>query len=705
MLKKIFAVLIFAVIAAIFPVGLHAAQTTRTLQPGNVYEFSGTDARVVSHVNVSGGRYEIVLRDADDEVTRFGRASGRFSVSGTGAAEVSPIVPINVTFDSTRISLTSREGRAFRQFEVWAGEGALRLENSTNEPLQIRLGGVAGFVVYNRVGDVVDFALGDHEEPLPMLTIPARGRIDLESDCDSSLAVYFPARWYGEEILAEFTDVSAIERIFLTANQPRTITAEENLTLSLVGAYADTPLSYEYVVRGRDGHVIRYGEGEGNELQIAARQTITLTPLESGQIYFPRAWIALLDDLHGENGAAAPVYLPLRPRSSIEISNDDPLRAHTIFVRCAEETGEEFGYEYVMFYDDEISFNVFDDVLTPQASIVIPAGAVVILTATHASENLAIGIPDVPAITTRNVTASALIRRTLGEGESIFVSNEGDDDAKILIQTEETVDYVRYDEDGEIISFGRAGDEYILIEETHSVLLTATDDSAVLIFPREPLLVLEESENAALVRRVISSSDILQINNSDRWYNRALLVQNENERDGEFDFIITNAQNAVLEYGAVEAGRYVLPNSGRIILAPRRGAEFSIAFPAEFARHFRIREAAEQPLHRVTLTPGNSLTLFNRTDYVFAITNNSRAGGAGFHAFGEGEWVRRFDPEWEQYFYEFVPPRPVNIERDTPERGSIELPANSRLEITAALGEDLEILMPRTWARQLGLIR
>ncbi|MCL2356496.1 MAG: hypothetical protein FWC70_04945 [Defluviitaleaceae bacterium] len=703
MCKKFFAVLVF--IAAIFPVTVYAAQTTRTLQPGNVYEFSGTDARVVSHVNVTGaGRYEIVLRDADGDVTRFGRASGRFSVSGIGAAEITPLAPINVTFDSSRINLQQRPGFALRQIAV---RDTLRLENTTNDPLQIRLTGAAGFVFFNRAGDVTSFVSGDPDELLPMLTIPARSAVKLETVGDAPLAVYFPSRWYGREVLAEFLGTPAVARILLT--EPLTLTARENnFALRLVGADADTPLSYEYVIRGRDGHVIRYGDTEGRELSLAARQTLTITPLEPGYIYFPYVW---LDEFEIENNAVAPVHVSLRPGESLEIVNSDPLRDHTIFIRCSDDTGVEFGFEYVMHYDDEISFDAIDDFLAAQASVTIPAGAVVTLTATQADEILAISVPDVPAITTRYVTATALIRREISPGETVRVANDGDDAEKILIRTDsrtdsnESVDFVLYDEDGEIYSFGRI-DGHILLDEAQSVLLTATDCPATLIFPRGSQVTVEESERAALVRRELSYGEYLQITNNDRRLNRAVMVQNESERDADgYDFIVTDANNNVSNYGVASFGLHVLPYTRRLTIAPQRGSTISVSFPAEQSQHFRFREVNTPPLHRITVAPGNSVSFNNRTERDFAISNNSRPGGAGFHTLGEGEYERFYEADRTQYFYVFRQPPPIDIHNDTPRTGDMLLAAGERRSFTAALGEELEIIMPRAWARTLGLVR
>jgi hypothetical protein len=179
---------------------------------------------------------------------------------------------------------------------------------------------------------------------------------------------------------------------------------------------------------------------------------------------------------------------------------------------------------------------------------------------------------------------------------------------------------------------------------------------------------------------------------------------------------------------------------------PQEGEVISVAFPAVWhGRDLRVRSVTEQPLYRITIAPGRNVSFNNRTANNFVISNNSGTSRAGFHLYGAGEWVRRYEdivvnpnetinpgdffpPGWSVIFDyfdlwgqmdaipapprtervprdEFIPHAPVNVETDTPNSGDIILPANTRLTVTAALGEDLEIWMPRAWARQMGLIR
>lgn len=697
-MKKFIALLILA--AAVFmPVTAQASQQTRTLQPGRVYEFTGTDARVISHVNVSGTtRYQIVARDADGEITRFGFAAGRFSISGTGTAQITPNAPLTVTFDPARIRVTEREGNALRRIEVWHDE-TLRVENRHTAAVQIRTGGAAKFVISNRHGDVTDFGINAH---MPLITVPANGYVLLETACDSSLTVYFPDAMYREEIRASRSAAPALRIIWLTANRAETITvaADGNFAPQFSPETENEIFSYEYILRGRDGHVLRHGETSENELRLSARQSATITPLAGGRLYFPYAWRG---DLLIENGAAAPAYFTLRAGFSLEVANADATRAHMIFVRGAD--GGDFSFEYVQIYDGEVFVTVADDV-TENSAVNLPAGATVKISATAA--DLTLNVPDVPAISAEFAETAALIRHEISAGASVFFENGGLTPAKILFQSgeESSADYVIFDGDDEVISFGRVADgAYIVLEETHSAILTSPDYAGILLFPR----VLEElafsAHNApALYRRVLEYGDVLRIDNNDRrQYSRAFLVENETGRAAEFayDFVLTNAGNAVFDFGFGAFGLYTLPPNRRVTLAPQDGVELSVAFPARWRTSLRVTRMTEQPLYRITLTPGRSVTLNNHGETDFRLANNSRAGRAGFHLYGQGEWV-------EFYYFPyrvFIPSRPVNLNTDTPLFGDIHLPAGTRFTIFAALGEDLEIWLPRLWARQMGLGR
>ncbi|MCL2840953.1 MAG: hypothetical protein FWE05_09310 [Defluviitaleaceae bacterium] len=748
MTKKFFLCTVATIVMMVFaPSIVWAAQQSRTLQVGNVYEFVGIDPRVISHVRVTGtGRYQIVARDTDGEVTRFGYAAGQFSINGAGAVEISPLEPLTISFDTARLQLTSRSG--FALHEIAVGNHGVVIENIHSEALHVRTTNLTylDFVTTNRIGTVVHFERGIRS---PQLNITAGGSLTVSSEEGTS--IYFPSRWHGRQLNVYAHTTPALVEIAMLPNHSQMIEVLTDVTFVPRFYTGDeySPFAYEYIIRGRDGHVISHDEVEGFELRLTARQAMTITPLSYAIMYFPYHWLEYLDI---DDSADTPAYLVLPFGMSMEITNDDMVRPHTVFLRCVNDENV-FGFEYVMLYDDEITFNKVEDVITPQASVVVPAGAIVTITSTQV--DIAVSIPDISAMDVTQVSTAPLHRQVMTQGTSVFAQNSGDDSATFLFYAQAddvTLDYVLYDNDGDILSFGRinAGD-YFTLEEGQSARFTSPDDSATLVFPRTlDGLTVETSSETALYRHMLSYGNILQIDNIDRnRYNRPFLIQNEAiNGDFYYDFVMgtTATQMVVLDYGVGTSEQYLLPATRRMTLMPQEGVALSIAFPSSWNNtYLSIQETTEAPLHRITLTPGRTVTLHNNTRNNFVLSNNSHDTHAGFHTYGSGEWVRHYEnvlvnhgvminpgdffpPGWSEILgqyvefedllrpipvqpryervarYEYVPHPAVNIRADVPQSGDIFLPAGERLRITAALGEDLEIIMPRSWARQLRLL-
>jgi len=218
------------------------------------------------------------------------------------------------------------------------------------------------------------------------------------------------------------------------------------------------------------------------------------------------------------------------------------------------------------------------------------------------------------------------------------------------------------------------------------------------------VLTIEESESPALRRYVLAYGEALRIDNTDRQhYNHYFLVQNESDREVEgaaYDFLITNPQGVIFDFGMNAFGAHLLPINRHAIIAPREGVTLSVAIP-EILPQLRTRSAAP-PLHHMTIAPSHSVAFHNRTDSDIVLANNSANTRAGFHWHGPGEMVL-IDAHFSPPLWGYVPMPPVDVHNDTPESGGITIPANTRITITAALGEDLEIWFPRTWARSLGV--
>jgi len=756
---KIFIFFVLAVLTAVLltPVTVQASQTTRTLQPNRTYEFIGNDSRVVSHVNVStAGRFEIVEINAQDELQSFGFSSRRFSVIGSGRTSVTPSTSMTVTFDASRLRLYESQGSVLRQIQLYQGQ-TVHLRNNSMTSLHIRTNQPSPyeFVIIDRLGDIYKFGF---DFRFPQLSIMG-GATAVITASDSPLTIYFPRAWYGDTLTVSRVSHPALATYSLTSGQVFFMTnhSNESLTLTADTVNSDLIFQYEFIIRGRDGHVIDHGTVRNNQISLGAHQSIQLTPLMNANLYFPHPWRESISILN-EASAPAPAYRTIAPGASLTVENNDPFRPHTIFIRCEADSGL-YSFDYLMQYDNDISFNVFENVTESQTTLVLPSGASMTITATGGYRALALSIPEIPEISSNSSIATALTRHVLEPGQSIYISNSSANALYLLATAngnDVRLDYVRYYiRTGVLDTFGRMDiqdfQHNFSLSNGQSVLITSPDYLVTLHLPQLLLdngLTFESRDTAALYHHVLSYGDVLQIDNVNRQYNHSFLVHDISSRanrrnqqnDYSYEFVHSDSRG-VLDYGMTGFGHHVVPARSVVSLMPREGVELSVAFPtAWYGRYFQLSEGEEAPLHRITLPPGRSVTLNNRSRMNFAIANNSRNAGAGFLLRGPGEYVRVyhevvlnhgemispgqfFPPEWSllfdfsqlppvpappqigvQHRYEYVPSRRIRLNSDIPEQGNIYLPTNTRLTVTAALGTDLEIWMPTTWARVLGLI-
>jgi len=629
MTLKVFSVLLLLVILA--PASVFASQTTRTLQPNRTYTFTGTDARLISHVNVpAGSRFEITETNAQGEMLNFGFSSRRFSVIGTGSTAVTPTAAMTVSFDASRISFSSADGSVLRQISLGEGQ-SVRLQNTGLTALNIRTNQAAPYeyVIFDRLGDADRFSF---DFRFPVLSV-AGGASAVVTASGGDLRLYFPSAWDGGTLRVSRQEQPALARHTLTAGQTLLIAnnnSSGSLTLLADVPDSDLTFQYDYITRGRDGHVEQHGTVTSARLVLGAGQSTQITPLIGGVLYFPYAWLGNLDIFADES---APIYHYLQTGESVTFENADPVREHRVFVRCYDDSGF-FSFEYILRHGGEFSFDVLDNM----RELALPPRSVLTLTAWDGA--LALGIPDIPSVT------------ALPGGET-------------------------------------------------------------------------------LTRREVAYGEYLHILNPDRRYLHPFLVHGY-----DYDFIMTDSRENILDYGIGTPGHHTVLAASSVTLTPRGGETLFAAFP-EGA--FRVSSADDAPLHHITLTPGRFIILENRTRQNFAIANNSRDGEAGFFLRGAGETVRVyrdvvlnpgemvspgnfFPPEWslilpldllppvpapprigQEARYEYIPNRRVRLS-DPPEHGNIYLSAGSRLTITAAMGADLEIWLPKAWAALLGLI-
>jgi len=696
--KLLFFVGCFLVVA-LFPISVWASQTTRTLQPGRTYEFVGRDARVISHVNISGaGRYQFVETNALGELLRFGYSNWRISISGTGRTAVTPLAPMQVTFDSSRLRVYESEGTVLRQFTVNEGQ-TISLQNTSmvNHHIRINLafGVTYDFTLTDIFGDIDNFGF---ESRFPQVNVIGGGTKKITAQ-DGSLIVYFPSSWYGNNIRVARPQQPVLSTLEISAGYELALanSSSEAVNITARTMHIGIPFRYEFVMRGRDGHVVSYGTASSSQIRIPAHNTLHLTPIIDAELIFPHALLSYLSIGHG---GSAPMYRSLLQGSSLVVTNNDPLRTHSIFVRCGTDSGN-FSFDYVLENNNVITFRILENITAAQHVFNLPAGASITITATEAVGHLALVLPDISVIETRTMEQAALVRYEVLPGASVYITNDSGYTMDIMTITDENAfgfDIVRYDlESGDIQDFGRVDlRNRFSLDSGQSALITTHDYSVIFALPQIVAsrgLTFVESDRVALFRQPLAYGNVLQIDNIDRWYNHYFLVEDDSNRRSRpsgfaYEYLATGirARGGLLYYGLSNLGYHTIPTNGRVTLMPRPGNVLSVAFPSEWhGRYLQVRTVVERPLHHIVLTPGQSITINNSTMENFVLSNNSHATLAGFHIrVGHG--------------------LPVNLNTDIAQSGNIILTRGTVTTITAALGADLEIWMPLSLARQLRLV-
>ena len=669
-----------------------AGGSMRTLQPGRTYEFVGVNPGLISHVNVSGGKYEFVEKNADGQIVRFGFSDRRITISGTSRMAITPVSPLRVSFDSGRLRLYVSEGSVLEQSDVQPGQ-TISINNQGNKDAHVRVSLIRGyyydFVILDGFGEVTGF---DFESRFPQISLPAGGSVVITAG-HRAITVYYPSSlgiwvsWPLEPIMT----VQPLLVGFQTSISNESRAAREFVVRTPGGVN----FRYTFVLRGSDGHTVDYGSSTGNNLSVPPRSTLYITPLISAELAFPSKFGTIA--LASGNISA---YQSLQPGETIVVANTNNTLAHRIFAASSTAFGY-FSLDYVLYQNGSFSWGIAENITTEWA-INLEAGAVIIITVTDAIGHAAINIPSVEGISFSSRYETAKIRYFLTPGESAYVINNSSYLVDVLFSADNLrfgPDYVRYDlRSGDVESFGRAGVlGNIELGREESVLITSTEYPVAVAIPRALTdygLTIETSERTALVRIPLRHNETLQVDNSDRRFNRFVVVEDDTWRSTRgftYDFSLTQLPGAtrytVLDFGINEPGLHIMPPNSRLSILPEYRSEASVAFPSEwYNRVLRTRFVYTAPLHRFTLAPGRHITLSNTTNDDFVIANNSSPSGAGFHLRQPGESTRI----------------PVG---EVAKTGDITLAARERIVVIAARGANLEMWLPRSIARQLGLLR
>ena len=689
-------------VTAIFFVNaeLHASTSLQVLQPGRTYEFIGINSYVVSHVDIpGGGQYEFVEMDSEGSVSRFGFSSMRVTIIGTGSTAITPLAPMPVTFNSSRVRLRITEGSVLTQTRLEPGETA-NIENRglSDNHVRIRQNRAYSYdlIILDGFGSVVNSFT---DTGFPQIGIPGGGSAAITAN-DGFLSVYFPSFLSGNvlRVSRSAQQVMVAHILFAGLEIAVSNTSDETINFAARTSPNDALFRYTYVQRGGDGHVVRYGNATGNDIRIPPRSSLHITPVINAELLFPSIFLDYVEISYGDN---APLFHALFPGESITVANTSPIRQYRIFGASGNPYGH-FSLDYVMYHDEEWHWGVVRDT-TAEWSFNLEPGAMVTITLTDATDYAAFRIPITSDINIVGDTGPAKIRYYLQPGESVYMANNTEISVNVMFSAKNNgpaPDYVLVNQRlNRIESFGRldvAGS--FTLGSYMSLLVTSVSYDTWVSVPGvlvEEGLAISATDRQALVRHSLRHGQTLRVDNTGRFYNRSVIIENDSNRrtgwnDFDYEFTLTQITAAtnynVFDFGVSQVGAHVLPPNNRLNIMPAEGASLSAAFPAEWLnRYIRVQTADVVPLHRITLSPGSRVSINNRTRDDFEIANNSGPGSAGFH-------IRR-------------PNDTSRISPDEPrETGSISLPAGSNIVIVAAIGEELEIWMPMNWARRLGLV-
>jgi len=680
--KRVNGVLLFIFcffgVFALAPVAVQASLSTRTLQPGRVYTFTGLDSRVISHISVAGvGRYQYVAMDGNGNVTSYGFSFGRASVSGQGRVMLSPLVPIRVTFDPSRLTLREDPGEALRQISLAHGQ-TLLIQNTgrAGRPIRVNQAAAYDLVLTQATGGTTAVHQGIR---FPQFLLPAGGEGVITAD-GNGLVVYFPAQWYRETLQSRRLNHPALfsQTLREGAAYVLTFTGERGAAVTAQPLFAGAVFSYDFILRNHEGLAISHGESTGNQITLHPHRPMTLTPHMDATLSFP---YALRQTLHIGHGTDAPAYYTLAPGQSLRVANAGTLRTYPLYL-SGEPGGYPIAFNYLLETETGISFGA----QASRNAMTLPPGSALTITAGHpppwAPQHLVVRFPDSAAISFAAI-AAPLTHKPLEPGESFLFTNESDGEkslavASLAAEARTALDFTLADPYARVVAFGQKyPGEALLLAAGYRVHFTNPESGEAMgvFFPLgwdETALAIAEAATPALLRRTLEAGEILRLDNANTRYHKSVLIENP------FEYVITDPRNAVLSYGTGATGFITLRYNSRFTLVPANNTPLTITYPAEWHnRTLRASSPTEPPLHRIVLRPGQQLTLRNPTGIALSLSNNSAPLGAGF--------TLREGPAHTQH-------------------GPIYLPPATTRTLTAARGADLHIWMPTLRARQLRLL-
>jgi hypothetical protein len=633
--KLIIAALFFAGVLALLPVGAQAANTTRTLQPGRVYTFTGLDARVISHITVTGTtRYQYVALNGRGDVTGYGFSVGRVSVNGNGQTLITPSAPMQVTFNSARLTVRHEQGEALRQLTVNEGQ-TLLLENTgrTNQHIRTNRAAYFDIVATNAAGSI---AAMNREVRFPQFNLPSNGHAVLTAT-DSNMVVYFPNIWHGGIVRTSYSTDPAIVARDVWEGVPFILSHGEERTLAVDFAphFTTAAFTYEFITRDQLGFSVAHGETSGNRVSIPPERSVTITPLMDAEMFFPAE---VARSLTISEGTDAPAHYLLEPGDTLIISNTHTIRPFDVYL-SSEPGGYGISYDFALESEDDFSFGIRQSA----GRIAIPPGGTLTLTAGEPPEwmpqTLAVRFAYNEYINYR-VGTTPVLRHTLTSSEGLIITNTNENRTYTVFLTNDLgnnallYDYTLETEHDFILRIDQTAPQ-IAIPPGGVLTLTAGTPpegaaQRIVVHSARRTALTHRIGATPVVRHILNTNSGLVINNTDenRAYNvlitnigRGNTVSYDYTLETDDDFILRTNQNAA---------QITIPPGGILTLAagiPPQGTTQTLA--VHMARRAAVTHHVDTaPVVRYALDTDKGLVISNlnstRTYSVF-ITNTGRS--------------------------------------------------------------------------------
>ncbi|WP_148449265.1 RHS repeat protein [Paenibacillus tuaregi] len=321
-----------------------------------------------------------------------------------------------------------------------------------------------------------------------------------------------------------------------------------------------------------------------------------------------------------EAQAVDKIEMVISPGESLEFVNPTPA-GRSVYTNGSVKNGILFDYAGYSANGKATYIDMDSATLTP----VIPAnGGTLIITALNSQVNL-----KVPADVTYSYSAEpALLRKTLGRGESYQISNAGVGDLRIMTDATSSngkrLSYAIYKKDGSVKSSNL--ETYSNLSSSpnsgENIVVTGKSDLPVVIGTYYKNAVGQEIAEPAFESVQLHKGESYQFTNIGKLPDA---IENDGTPNDKFDYVIYKPDGTELSRGTNTAVKPSFAPGNRIVITLRTDNPVTFGGPY---RSFAGSPVNGDAISRITLSPGQSYLFRNNGSLTNPVNNNARLVGS-----------------------------------------------------------------------------